>query len=152
MSKALLTGANQDKQGMFEFAANGTVFLDEIGELPLPAQAKLLAPYSITMRSRRVGLPVVAVCERQGGWAPTHRDLRQNGQRRGKFREDFVSTVWRRSRFSYPSSVIVKKNLLLLVRHFVSIFAKKLASPVAGVTRPGPRLAFSLIPGQGNGA
>ena len=36
------TGALKDKKGLFEEANNGTIFLDEIGELPLPMQAKLL--------------------------------------------------------------------------------------------------------------
>ena len=40
--KGAFTGANQDKKGLFEVASSGTVFLDEIGELSLPMQVKLL--------------------------------------------------------------------------------------------------------------
>ncbi len=40
--KGSFTGANNSKQGLFEIAHNGTIFLDEVAELPLPAQVKLL--------------------------------------------------------------------------------------------------------------
>ncbi len=40
--KGAFTGASQDKQGLFEAAHNGTIFLDEIGELSMPLQVKLL--------------------------------------------------------------------------------------------------------------
>ena len=40
--KGSFTGAQQDKMGLFEFADKGTIFLDEIGDMPLGTQAKLL--------------------------------------------------------------------------------------------------------------
>ncbi|HEX2572967.1 MAG TPA: sigma 54-interacting transcriptional regulator [Polyangia bacterium] len=83
--KGAFTGALAAKPGLFETAAGGTVFLDEIGELPAAAQAKLLR----ALEARRV-LRVGGVKEREIDIrivAATHRDLeREVGQ--GRFRKD----------------------------------------------------------------
>jgi DNA-binding NtrC family response regulator len=83
--KGAFTGATHARPGLFESAEQGTVFLDEIGELPLPTQAKLLR----VVEERKV--------LRVGGRAPrdinvrfvaaTNRDLEQLSQT-GQFRED----------------------------------------------------------------
>jgi DNA-binding NtrC family response regulator len=129
--KGAFTGANQDKVGVFEFAANGTVFLDEIGELPLPAQAKLLRVLH-NHEVQRVGSPVVrSVNARVVG--ATHRDLRKM-VKDGLFREDLfyrLATL----EVLLPKLSERKEDLLLLVRHFVSVFAEKFHKSVAGVTR-----------------
>ncbi|MFT3775444.1 MAG: sigma-54 dependent transcriptional regulator [Minicystis sp.] len=71
--RGAFTGAAQRQKGVFEEADGGTVFLDEIGELPLPAQAALLRVLE-TGRFARVGSPrEVAVDVRVV--AATHRDL-----------------------------------------------------------------------------
>jgi DNA-binding NtrC family response regulator len=129
--KGAFTGANQDKVGVFEFAANGTVFLDEIGELPLPAQAKLLRVLH-NHEVQRVGSPVVrSVNARVVG--ATHRDLRKM-VKDGLFREDLfyrLATL----EVVLPKLSERKEDLLLLVRHFVGVFAEKFHKSVAGVTR-----------------
>jgi len=129
--KGAFTGANQDKLGVFEFAANGTVFLDEIGELPMPAQAKLLRVLH-NHEVQRVGSPVVRYVNARVVGA-THRDLRKM-VKDGQFREDLfyrLATL----EVLLPKLSDRKEDLLLLVRHFVSIFAKKFDKSVAGVTR-----------------
>ncbi len=71
--RGAFTGAAQRQKGVFEEADGGTVFLDEIGELPLPAQAALLRVLE-TGRFTRVGSPrEVSVDVRVV--AATHRDL-----------------------------------------------------------------------------
>jgi len=129
--KGAFTGANQDKVGVFEFAANGTVFLDEIGELPMPAQAKLLRVLH-NHEVQRVGSPVVrSVNARVVG--ATHRDLRKM-VKDGLFREDLfyrLATL----EVLLPKLSERKEDLLLLVRHFVGVFAEKFRKSVAGVTR-----------------
>jgi DNA-binding NtrC family response regulator len=79
------TDAKQSKRGLFEAAKGGTIFLDEIGEMPIGTQAKLLR--AIENRTfRRVGgvvdLPLDAAVI-----AATNRDLKQ-ASAEGKFRED----------------------------------------------------------------
>ncbi len=94
--KGAFTGAATAKQGLLETAAGGTVFLDEIGELSLTSQAKLLRVLE-THRFTRLG----DVREREVDIrfvAATNRDL-QEEVKQGRFREDLyfrlsAATVW----------------------------------------------------------
>jgi two-component system response regulator AtoC len=83
--KGAFTGATSDRTGLIEAAEDGTVFLDEIGELPLATQSKLLAVLERRL-VRRVGSSTeIAV----GAWfiAATNRDLEQEVAE-GHFRSD----------------------------------------------------------------
>src|SRR5271166_1732740 len=79
------TGATHDKMGLFEYAGNGTIFLDEIGDMPPGTQAKLLRTLQNqevlrvgSLTPRRVDVRVIAA---------THRDLRRAIADK-QFRED----------------------------------------------------------------
>lgn len=83
--KGAFTGADQSRQGLFEAAHEGTLFLDEAGEMSLPAQSKLLRILTDgqllrvgSTRPRRVDVRVLVA---------THRNLEQR-VRDGQFRED----------------------------------------------------------------
>jgi len=83
--KGAFTGASARQIGRFEAADGSTIFLDEVGELPLELQAKLLRVLQ-EGQFERLGSPIpVAVDVRV--IAATNRDLRQE-VRRGTFRED----------------------------------------------------------------
>lgn len=83
--KGAFTGANKTKKGLMELADGGTVFLDEIGEMPLLMQAKLLT-FLEDRRFKRVGgLRDIEVNVRVV--AATNRDLEEE-VRKGTFRED----------------------------------------------------------------
>jgi DNA-binding NtrC family response regulator len=83
--KGAFTGATADRKGKFESADGGTIFLDEIGELPLPGQVKLLRVLE-SREIQRVGSDeTIAVDTRIV--AATNRNLRQLCEE-GKFRED----------------------------------------------------------------
>ena len=83
--KGAFTGAHRRKPGQFEYANNGTIYLDEIGELPLALQAKLLHVLQDFRFSRVGGQSIIDVDARV--IAATNRDLEQ-AMRRGEFRED----------------------------------------------------------------
>ncbi len=88
--KGAFTGADSQRQGLFEVASGGTIFLDEIGELPLAMQAKLLRVLE-SGEIRRVGdndpfqVDVRVVCA-------THRNIEQMVEE-GKFREDLMFRI-----------------------------------------------------------
>lgn len=109
------TGANADKPGVFRAADGGTVFLDEIGELPLDVQAKLLRVLQ-EKRVRRVGdYAEFAVSFRC--IAATHHNL-QKEVSDGKFREDLyyrISTFelyTKPLRDRFPDIELIVKDLL----------------------------------------
>ncbi len=83
--RGAFTGAHSDKPGMFQLAQGGTIFLTEIGDLPLPLQVKLLTvlddrEFFPLGSSRKVKVDVRLI-------TGTHRDLKQL-VREGRFRED----------------------------------------------------------------
>jgi transcriptional regulator with PAS, ATPase and Fis domain len=143
--KGAFTGANQDKQGIFEYANGGTVFLDEIGELPLPAQAKLLRVLQ-NHQVQRVGSPVPHRVEVRVV-AATHRDLRKMVAQ-GQFREDLfyrLSVV----EVSVPRLAQRREDLPLLQRHFLEKYSALYQKQVTGITRRAQaRLAAHTWPGN----
>jgi DNA-binding NtrC family response regulator len=143
--RGAFTGATQDKIGLFEHASGGTVFLDEIGELSLPAQAKLLRVLQ-QKEVQRVGSPTTrAVDVRVIG--ATNRQLRSMVAE-GQFREDLY---YRLSMVEIPLPRLLerKEDLPLLQKHFVNKFATQYRKKVDGITRRAQRrMATYAWPGN----
>jgi DNA-binding NtrC family response regulator len=143
--KGAFTGAAQNKQGIFEYANSGTVFLDEIGELPLPAQAKLLRVLQ-SHEVQRVGSPIPHKVDVRV-IAATHRDLRKMVAA-GQFREDLF---YRLSPLEIyvPSLAQRKEDLPLLQRHFLDKYSARYKKEITGITRRAQaRLAAHAWPGN----
>jgi len=143
--KGAFTGALRDKVGVFEYANGGTVFLDEIGELSMPAQAKLLRVLQ-NHEVRRVGSPTPRTVNVRV-IAATNRDLKTQISR-GAFREDLyyrLSMV----EIALPSLADRKEDLPLLQRFLVSKFAAQYGKKIHGITRRAQaRLARHSWPGN----
>jgi DNA-binding NtrC family response regulator len=129
--RGAFTGATQDKVGLFEYANQGTVFLDEIGDMPLPGQAKLLRVLQ-NQEVQRVGSPALRKVDVRF-IAATNKDLRAL-VREHTFREDLyyrLSMV----EITLPTLVDRKEDLPLLQRYFIEKFATQYNKPVRGMTR-----------------
>ena len=113
--RGAFTGATADRAGVFELADGGTIFLDEIGELPLELQPKLLRALE-TREVRRVGASKpTRVSVRV--IAATHRDL-ERAVRTGQFRSDLfyrLSVV----RLRVPPLRERAADIPILVKHFL---------------------------------
>jgi two-component system nitrogen regulation response regulator NtrX len=83
--RGAFTGADRLRRGAFETAGSGTLFLDEVGELPLPAQAKLLRVLEQRTVTRLGGDRPISIAARVV--AATNRDLEQEVDA-GRFRQD----------------------------------------------------------------
>ena len=129
--KGAFTGAHQDKVGVFEYADGGTAMLDEIGEMPLPLQAKLLRVLQ-NQEVQRVGSPVVRKVNVRVV-AATNRDLPEMVSQ-GKFREDLYFRLCM-IELKVPSLAERREDLPLLQRHFLKTFAAQYKKPLAGLTR-----------------
>jgi len=123
--KGAFTGAVDSRKGYFETVSGGTIFLDEIGEMPLGTQARLLRVLEtgefIRVGSSKVQKTDVRVI------AATNRDLLEYTQQ-GKFRQDLyyrLSTVPIR----VPSLRDRKEDIPLLFRKFASDFSERYKTP-----------------------
>jgi formate hydrogenlyase transcriptional activator len=128
--RGAFTGASERRVGKFELANNGTIFLDEIGELPLELQAKLLR----VLQEREV--------ERIGGKTPlkinirivaaTNRDLRAEVAA-GKFRQDLffrLNTVV----LTLPALRSRREDIPALALHFAQKYAARIGRRIRGIS------------------
>jgi DNA-binding NtrC family response regulator len=129
--RGAFTGAHQDKAGLFESANTGTVFLDEIGELPLNAQAKLLRVLQ-NQEIQRVGSPSARKVDVRV-IAATNRDLRSMVEQR-TFREDLYYRL-AMVEVKLPRLADRKEDLPLLERYFLERFSEQYRKPISGFTR-----------------
>jgi len=120
--RGAFTGAGERRQGKFELAAGGTVFLDEIGELPLAVQGKLLRAIEEKVIDRIGGRAPVAVDVRVV--AATNKDLR-TAVEQGQFRGDLFFRL-----AVFPIEIPPLRDrgddLTLLARHFASEIGREL--------------------------
>ena len=123
--KGAFTGATSTRSGYFEVADGGTIFLDEVGELPLSTQVRLLRVLEtgefIKVGSSKVQTTNVRIV------AATNVNMREAIQK-GKFREDLyyrLSTV----EIHLPALRNRKEDIPLLFRKFAADFAQKYRMP-----------------------
>ena len=119
--KGSFTGADRDRPGFFESARAGTVFLDEIGDLPLVAQGKLLRVLQ-EGEIRRVGESFARKVDVRVITA-THRDLEQMVSR-GEFRRDLFYRL-KAATVTLPPLRDRGKDILLLADHFLTLRRSK---------------------------
>jgi two-component system, NtrC family, response regulator PilR len=124
------TGASTDKQGLFEAAQSGTLLLDEVADLPIAMQVKLLR----VLQERRVK-PVGGVSEREVDVrivAATNRDLEAEVEK-AAFRQDLYYRL-NVIQIRLPPLRERREDLPLLVDHFVRKFSAEHGRPVIGAT------------------
>ena len=119
--KGAFTGADRTRVGRFEHADGGTIFLDEIGDMPLALQAKLLRVLE-TGTARPVGSDTDRRVDVRF-LAATHRDIAQRA-RAGEFREDLFFRLKVLS-IKIPPLRDRKDDIPLLVKHFLDLSRKR---------------------------
>ncbi len=127
--KGAFTGALSRKLGRFELADQGTIFLDEIGDLPLELQAKLLRVLQEGEFERLGGTDTIKVDVRV--IAATNRDI-ESASQAGEFREDLF---YRLNVFPITLPPLRERSadVPLLVRHFVEKVGAKIGKKITAI-------------------
>jgi two-component system response regulator AtoC len=139
VKKGVFTGADTDRAGILEMADGGTVFLDEISEIPLDLQAKFLRflqekevrKLGDTF-SKKVDVRVIAA---------TNKDLRQL-VKEGKFREDLYYRL-EGIKIEIPPLRERKEDIPILAYHFLEEFNKKYSTDIKGFTQEALQLLIN---------
>jgi transcriptional regulator with PAS, ATPase and Fis domain len=140
------TGAKRGGHpGKFELAEGGTILLDEIGDMPIEMQAKLLRVLQERCVRRIGAAREVAVDARV--IATTHRDL-DEAVEQGKFRADLLFRI-KVIHIQLPSLRERATDIPVLVDHFLQLFAARLGKQVHGVA-PNVMAAFQRYAWPGN--
>jgi transcriptional regulator with PAS, ATPase and Fis domain len=126
--RGAFTGAWTDKKGLFELADRGTLFLDEVGEMSLASQVKLLRAVQDHEIRRVGGAAALKVDVRIV--AATNRDLRK-AIAEGTFREDLY---YRLNVFQIDLPPLRERgeDIALLAHYFLDIYARRMGKPVTG--------------------
>ncbi|MCL6583944.1 MAG: sigma-54 dependent transcriptional regulator [bacterium] len=128
--RGAFTGAQRPKPGRFEFANEGTIFLDEIGEMPPSLQAKLLQVLEEKEFSRLGGKKSVKVDVRI--IVATNRDL-EEGIRNGSFREDLFYRLNEVTIFLPPLREH-KEDIYLLVDYFLKKYSAMYGKEITSIS------------------
>jgi len=130
-TKGAFTGADRNKNGLFEEADGGIIFLDEIGEIPQSIQAKLLRVLEYRQfrplgsnENRKVDVRVIAA---------TSRNLRE-AIKSGNFREDLFHRL-NRVEIHLPPLRERSEDIPLLIRYFLDLYSDQFNKPLKGVSR-----------------
>jgi two-component system, NtrC family, response regulator PilR len=127
--KGSFTGASSDRTGLFEAAHSGTIFLDEIGELPAPMQVKLLRVLQERKVKRVGGVQEKEVDVRVV--AATNRDLETEVEK-GTFRQDLFYRL-NVIQLRLPPLRERREDIPILVDHFVRKLAAEHGRQITGV-------------------
>lgn len=133
--KGSFTGAIRDGQGKFEFADNGTIFLDEIGDISFNLQAKLLrvlqekefTPIG-SNEKKKLNIRIISA---------TNKDLKAL-VKQGEFRQDLYFRL-NVIEINLPPLRDRKQDLLLLLNHFIELHNKELNKDIKGLSKEAER-------------
>jgi len=129
--KGAFTGADKFRKGRFEMADGGTLFIDEVGDIPLNTQVKLLR----VLQEQQL--------ERVGSAEPIHVDVRviaatnrnlEEMVKRGEFREDFYYRL-NVVKIHLPALRERKVDIPILINHFLKKYAELNAKEVSGISK-----------------
>jgi len=143
--KGAFTGAVTSKPGKFELADKGTIFLDEIGDVPGTIQVKLLRVLQDREFERLGGTKTLKVDVRVV--AATNQDLRA-ALEQGTFREDLYYRL-NVVPINIPPLRERKEDIPYLVDHFIARFASESGKPITGITPAAMKLLMDF-PWPGN--
>jgi two-component system response regulator AtoC len=129
--RGAFTGAIATKIGILETAHRGTVFMDEIGDMPLSMQGKLLRVIQEHQITRVGGNRPIQLDLRF--IAATNKDLKR-AVAKGRFREDLYFRL-NVVQITLPSLMERPEDIPLLIQYFLNLFSHKFAKPIGGVDK-----------------
>jgi len=143
--KGAFTGADKSKDGLFKEADGGTIFLDEIAEIPVSIQSKLLRvleehQFRPLGSTKNVKVDVRIICA-------TSRDLRES-IKKGDFREDLFHRI-NVVEIKLPPLRERKEDIPLLWSYFLEKFNKKFEKKVLGISQRAKKVLLNY-PWPGN--